>query len=102
MSREGFTPDRRGVQDLLNSRMVQSGTVRAAQSIERTARAIAPRDTGQYAGSFRSRAVRVPTLTGRGGTELRAGAAVENTAPHAAVVEARRQVLARAARGART
>lgn len=100
-TREGFTPDRRGVQQLLASSMVQSGAVRAAQTIERTAAAIAPRDTGQYARSFRSRAVKVPTLTGRGGTEHRAGAAVENTAPHGAVVEARRQVLARAARGAR-
>lgn len=102
MARDGFIPDRRGVQQLLNSSMVQSGTVRAAQSIERTARAIAPRDTGEYAGSFRSRAVTVPTLTGRGGKELRAGAAVENSAPHAAVVEARSQVLARASRGVRT
>ena len=102
MNREGFTPDRRGVQQLLASSLVQSGAVRAAQTIERTAAAIAPRDSGRYAGSFRSRAVKVPTLTGRGGTEHRAGAAVENTAPYAAVVEARRQVLARAARGART
>lgn len=102
MARDGFTPDRAGVQQLLNSSTAQQGTRNAAQSIERTARAIAPRDTGEYARSFRTRSLKVPTLTGRGGKEMRAGAAVENTAPHAGVVEARTQTLARAARGIRT
>ena len=102
MAREGFIPDHRGIQQLLNTPGVQQGTRQAAQSIERTARAIAPRDTGEYARSFRTRALRVPTLTGRGGTEMRAGAAVENTAPHGTAVEARSHVLARAARGIRS
>lgn len=100
--REGFIPDRTGINQLLNSGMVQNAALRAAQTVQRNAETIAPRDSGQYAGSFRSRAMKVPTLTGRGGKEIRAGAAVENTAGYAAAVEARHHVLTRAARGVRT
>lgn len=102
MDREGFVPNPAGMERLLRSRPVQAATVRSAETIAGTARSIAPRDTGEYAGSFRTRPVQIPTLTRGGGKTIRAGAAVENTAPHALVVEGRNHVLARSARGIRT
>lgn len=99
--RVSFTPNRAGIRELLNSAPVQAATVEAAKRVERAARAIAPVDTGKYRRSFASHPMRVPTLTGRGGMEIRAGAIVENTAPHAAAVEGRTHTLARAAKGIR-
>lgn len=101
MDREGFILDHDGVRELLTSPMVAKGSLNAAQTVQRTAEAIAPRGSGTYRNSFRSQNVRTPTLTSRGGMEVRAGAIVENTAPHASAVEARSHVLTRAAKGVR-
>lgn len=97
--REGFTPDHDGIRQLMTSPMAAKASLNAAQTIQRTAEAIAPRTSGTYRNSFRSNNVRTPTLTARGGMEVRAGAVVENTAPHAGTVEARSHVLTRAAKG---
>lgn len=99
--REGFTPDRDGIKQLMASPMAAKASLNAAQTVQRTAEAIAPRNSGTYGSSFRSTNTRTPTLTAHGGMEVRAGAVVENTAPHAAAVEARRNVLTRAAKGVR-
>lgn len=99
--REGYVPDHGGIQQLLNSQMVQAAALRAAQTVQRTAETIAPRDSGTYSSGFRTRPLTVPTLTGRGGREMRAGATVENTSPNAGIIEARHHVLSRAAKGVR-
>lgn len=101
MDREGFQPDHDGIRQLMASPIVGNGSLNAARTVQRAAEAIAPRSSGTYARSFQSRPSRTPTLTARGGMEVRAGAVVENTAPHAASVEARNHVLTRAAKGIR-
>lgn len=99
--REGFTADPDGIRELMTSPMAARASLNAAHTVQRVAEAIAPRNSGTYARSFRSSNQRTPTLTARGGLEVRAGAIVENTAPHAAAVEARSNVLTRAAKGVR-
>lgn len=101
MARPGFTPDRAGVRRLHQSPEVGAASLRAAEAVQSTGEALAPVDTGEYQRSFSSRRESVPTLSRLGGNYNRAGAIVENTAGHAAVVEARNQVLSRAAAQAR-
>lgn len=101
MDREGFQPDHAGIRQLMAGPLAAQASLNAARTVQRAAEAIAPRTRGNYASSFTSTNQRTPTLTARGGMEVRAGAIVENTSPHAAAVEARTHVLARAAKGVR-
>lgn len=88
-----YRPDRQGMKALMRSDGIGRACERAAQAGQRAAEAAAPRDSGEYATSFRTRRETV-TVSG----EQRAGAVLENTAPHAAAVEWRNgaHVLSRA------
>lgn len=101
VDRPGFSIDRSGVKRLHQSPEAGRACLGAARAIQSVGEAIAPVDTGEYQGSFDARQESVPTMSRLGGNYSRAGAVVENTAGHAAVVESRDQVLARAIAQAR-
>lgn len=91
-----YKPDRAGMDALVQSLDMGRAMVQVAEVGRRWAESAAPRDSGEYAGSFQ---VRQETVRFRGRfSGDRAGAVLENTAPHAAAVEWRqgRHVLARA------
>lgn len=80
-----FRPDHRGVGALAASRGVGAACVAAGEAGQTFAEGIAPRDSGEYARSFRVRRQTVQVV-GRN-PRVRAGAVLENTARHAAAVE---------------
>jgi len=88
-----YRPDHNGMRALAQSPQMSRAMQQAAEVGMRWAESVAPRDTGEYAGSFR-----VAPTTVRGGrpAEDRAGARLANDARHAIVVESRHHVLARA------
>lgn len=87
-----YRPDNRGMRQIANSGAMSDAMVKAAETGMRWAQAEAPRDSGEYASSFR-----VAPTTVRGGRqgEDRAGARIANDARHAIIVEQRTGVLAR-------
>lgn len=87
-----YTPDRSGLKALGQSDGIGRTCLEAAERGKAEAERIAPRDTGEYAESFIAR--RETVLAGWN-NEPRAGAILENTAPHSVVVEVRDNVLAR-------
>lgn len=87
-----YKPDPRGMKALAKSDDMSRAMQQVAEVGKQWAEGQAPRDSGEYAGSFR-----VAPTTVRGGrrAEDRAGARLANDAPHAAAVEARTGILAR-------
>lgn len=88
-----YKPDRRGMRELGMSAVVGDAMVAAAEKGRAWAEANAPRDSGEYAGSFE---VARATVQAGWSNEDRAGAVLYNTAPHGGVVEWRDHVLSRA------
>lgn len=82
-----YERDPQGMRDLVMSKDVGDATLAAASAGMAYAESIAPVDSGDYKGSFRVARV-VVDVPGRYGGP-RAGAVVENTAPHAHLVEHR-------------
>lgn len=97
MARAKFRASYKGIGQILRSQQMQQAMQTRAEQVQRRAEALAPRDTGSYAASFR-----VETSVREGKTR-RAVAKVINDAPHATFVEwgtsrtPRHRVLGRAA-----
>lgn len=87
-----YRPDPGGMRQLGQSPEMGQAMQEAAKVGQRWAEGAAPRDTGEYAGSFR---VAPATVQGGWRHEDRAGAALINDAPHAGIVESRHRILAR-------
>ncbi len=84
MARSGYVPDRAGMRALARSAGIGAACVAAANKGRAEAERIAPRDSGEYANSFR---VRAETVRAGRANEPRAGAVLENVSDHAAAVE---------------
>lgn len=88
-----YRGDRKGMREMGKSAEMGRAMEQAAEAGKRWAETNAPRgDTGEYARSFQIR----PT-TARAGRdhEVRAAAALENTAPHARYVDRTHSILTR-------
>lgn len=81
-----YKPDRRGLREIGMSSGVQQASVEAAERGKAYAEAMAPRDSGTFARSFR---VRPETVNAGRSNEPRAGAVLENTAPYARYVRSK-------------
>lgn len=87
-----YVPDRRGTARFARSAEVSRISVRAAEAARAFAEATAPVRTGRYRGAFTVEKAMVLV-----GGERRAGAVLRVSVDYALPVEARRQVLSRAA-----
>ena len=99
MARAKFRASYKGIGEILRSQQMQREMADRADRVKSTAEALAPRETGDYAASFR-----VETEIREGKTR-RAVAKVINDSPHATYVEwgtsrtPRHRVMGRAASG---
>lgn len=88
IERTRYVPNRQQMRRLMQSPDMARAMRRAAENAQKHAEGIAPRDTGNYAGSFE-----VETRV----VGDRQTAVLYNTAPYAAALEARLRILGRAA-----
>lgn len=86
MARATFKPNSKGIGSMLRSQKMEREMVNRAGLVQGYGEAIAPRDTGEYAASFRIESG-TDNSPVRLGTSDRAWAMVRNFARHAAAVE---------------